>query len=69
MICTLAEANKEGDAKAIWDTDKPEEVAAAKAVYDNLRAKGYIAFSVDKDGKQKARMREFDPKAGGPAAA
>jgi hypothetical protein len=64
MTGRLAEANKEGDAKAIWDSEKPDEVAAARAQYDLLKKKGYAAFRVGADGKKTEKMKDFDPNAG-----
>jgi hypothetical protein len=52
-----------GHSKQIWDKDVPEEVAAAKAAFDALKAKGYSAFYVQNDGKDGKRMDEFDKNA------
>jgi hypothetical protein len=52
---------REGDTKMLWDTDKPDEVEAAKKQFDFLKGKGYVAFKVDKDGKQLTeRVTAFD---------
>jgi len=54
-----------GDTKHIWDPNKPEEVEAARALYNSLTGKGYTAFhATGKDGSQGDQMREFDPNAG-----
>ena len=37
---------KEGDTRLIWDKTKPAEVQAAREMFDSLKAKGYLAFSV-----------------------
>lgn len=52
-----------GDTKTTWDADNPDEVAAARGVFDKMRAKGYRAFRVDGD-ERGARMDVFDPAAG-----
>lgn len=53
-----------GDSKHIWDKNKPVEVEAAKAMFDTLTKKGYLAFHVQgKEGEKGEQMKEFDPKA------
>lgn len=59
-LCVL---DKTGDTKVIWDAKNEAEVAAAKATFDALKAKGYLAYSVSKDGSKGEVIREFDPKA------
>ena len=40
------------------------KVAQARATFDGLRAKGYVAFRVEgKDGAKGSVMHEFDPAA------
>ena len=54
-----------GDIKQIWDPTKPDEVAAARETFNNLRKKNYLAFRVvGKDGDKGEQIREFDPSAG-----
>lgn len=55
---------KSGDNKQIWDPDNEAETEAARAVFNSLTAKKYIAFHVKDDGKKAERMPEFDPDAG-----
>jgi len=53
-----------GDTRQTWDPARPDEVAAAKKVYDELKEKRYAAFRVDKEsGNRGEQMREFDPNA------
>jgi hypothetical protein len=53
-----------GDTKHIWDKNKPEEVEAARALFNALTAKNYKAFyATDKDGKKGEPMKTFDPDA------
>lgn len=52
-----------GDFKVIWDSDKPDEVTAARDQHDKLKAKGYRAFKVDKKGEAGELMTKFDPEA------
>jgi hypothetical protein len=61
----MAIMGKEGDTKQIWDPEKPDEVDAARVLFDSLKAKGYSAFSVHgKDGEKGKEMKFFDPAAG-----
>ncbi len=60
----IAVMGKEGDVKTIWDRSKPDEVAHARATFDTMRKKGYLAFRCsNKDGDKGEQMREFDPDA------
>lgn len=54
---------RDGDTKVIWDKNKPEEVEAARLMFDALRKKNYLAFKVkgDKGDKGDEQIREFDP--------
>lgn len=49
-----------GDVKVIWDPERPEEVEAARAQFDQLRGKGYMAYTVDARGRKGTQIREFD---------
>ena len=59
----LCELSVEGDMKTIWDADNADEVDAAKAQFDKLKKKGYLAFKVKKDGEKGEMVNEFDPEA------
>ena len=50
-----------GDTKLIWDVDNADEVDAAKATFDKLRKKGYVAYSVNKKQDKGEVLTEFDP--------
>lgn len=53
-----------GDLKVVWDPDRPEEVAAARAQFDQLvGGKGYMAYRVRTGGRKGDQIREFDPAA------
>jgi hypothetical protein len=60
---SLAVLDRTGDTKLIWDPDNDVEVASARRTFDDLRAKGFLAYSVDKGGKKGTVIREFDPDA------
>ena len=52
--------NHEGDTKLIWDSENKDEVEAAKKMFNELKGKGYSAFSVKKNGEQGRRLTNFD---------
>lgn len=53
-----------GDTKVMWDSDNADEVAAAKKTFDDLRAKGFLAFKVvGKAGDKGEQITKFDPEA------
>lgn len=52
-----------GDSKLIWDGDVPTEVEAARAQFDTLKSKGYVAYSVTRKGDKGSVIHEFDPTA------
>lgn len=51
-----------GDTKVIWDMSKKEEVKHAEDTFKKLKKKGYLAYSVKKDGGKGSVMHSFDPK-------
>jgi len=63
---TLTITDATGDTKIIWDPDKPDEVAAAKAAFDAGKKKKMLSYSVDPDSGARTGevIREFDPQAG-----
>ncbi len=64
-VNTLHVLDQTGDTRTMWDPNVDEEVKAAKAQFDSLKKKGYLAYRVDPDTGNKGQvMREFDPKAG-----
>lgn len=52
-----------GDTKIKWDKDIPDEVDTARIMFNDMKKKGYIAYSVEKKSKKGQIMREFDPQA------
>lgn len=54
---------KEGDTKVIWSAENEDEVAQAKKTFTDLLKKGFLAFSVKKDGDKGEQVKEFDPAA------
>jgi hypothetical protein len=59
----LAVMDRTGDTKVIWDRHNEAEVEAARATFDSLRSKGYLAYTVNKDGTTGEVIRAFDPTA------
>jgi len=54
---------KAGDVKTVWNRDNEDEIAAARAQFDSLKAKGYLAFRCNANGDKGEQIREFDPTA------
>lgn len=52
--------DQNGDTKLIWDSTKPDEVKNAERTFRDLKAKGYVAYSVDKKGEKGTVLNEFD---------
>lgn len=60
----LAIMGRPGDTKVIWSRDRPEEVENARRTFDDLRKKGYLAWSVrGRDGEKDVQIHAFDPDA------
>lgn len=60
----MAVMDHKGDSKHIWDPAKPDEVAAARAAFDALKKKGYLAYEVEETGKKGKLILKFNPAAG-----
>lgn len=52
-----------GDTRLTWSSDNPDEVANAERTFKDLKAKGYMAFSVKKDGEKNEVISAFDKNA------
>lgn len=59
-LCVL---DRTGDTKLIWDSAQDDEVEAARRTFDDLKKKGYLAYSVNKKGDKGEVMKKFDPDA------
>lgn len=59
-LCIL---DRTGDTKIVWDSTKKDEVDNVKEQYDKLKKKGYMAYSVKKNGEKGELLHEFDPEA------
>jgi len=60
---TLAAMDETGDTKTIWDPRNPDEVEAAEGTFKMLKKKGYLIYTVGKDGEKNKAITTFDPKA------
>lgn len=60
---TMQVLDTTGHSTTTWNKDNADEVAAARATFDAMKAKGYTAFKVRGNGQQGARMDTFDPEA------
>jgi hypothetical protein len=54
---------REGDLKVVWDKANEAEVGSARSTFDELRAKGHLAYKVKRDGGKGEMIRTFDPDA------
>jgi hypothetical protein len=52
-----------GDVKITWDPKNKEEVAAAEKAFDDLIAKGHLAYDTS-DEKDRKAIKKFNAKAG-----
>lgn len=55
--------DRTGDTKTEWNPADPEEVRAAREVFDTLRKQGYAAARMEGETAGEI-IREFDPSAG-----
>ena len=52
---------REGDVRTTWDRNNPDEVATARATFDEMTGKGHWAYAVRRDGSKGEMIRKFDP--------
>ena len=51
-----------GDTKVIWDASKPDEVENARRTFNDLKKKGYLAYSVKGEkGDPDKQLFSFEP--------
>lgn len=63
MTGTMEVMDRTGDTKVIWSRDNEDEVQNARRTFNDLRKKGYIAYSVKGDGDKGKVITEFDAEA------
>ena len=57
VLCVLDDS---GDSRMQWNKNDPEQVAKARARFDELRKKGYLGYKVDKSGGIGEVLQAFD---------
>ena len=58
---SIAVLNRSGDSKLIWDRTNEDEVAAAAALFDSLKAKSFLAYRAKgKKGTRDEQITKFD---------
>lgn len=65
MTGELVTMDGSGDTKVIWSVGNADEEAAARGLFDSLKARGYLAYKVQgKEGERGEVIRSFDKTAG-----
>jgi len=59
MKCKLSMMDSSGDKEVTWQPDSPGEVAAAKAIFDAVKKRGYLVYSQPAEGSGIA-LGQFD---------
>jgi len=59
----MATMNSSGDLKTMWNSDKTAEVEVARAQFQSMKAKGYMAYRINREGDKGEVMDKFDPEA------
>ncbi len=62
MVGTLRTLDTKGDTKISWNSENPADVESARASFNLLRGKGYMAYRTER-GNRGTQLREFDPEA------
>lgn len=60
----LSIIDQTGDTKYIWDTENQDEIDVAENMFDQLKEKRYIAYTVAANGKKGEIINRFDPELG-----
>lgn len=57
---------EDGDVKVSWAPGNADETETARATFDRMLGKGYLAYRTSGRGSraQRDQIREFDPQAG-----
>ena len=63
-LAEMSILDRSGDTTVTWDKDNADEVENAKRTFDDLKKKGFVAYSVKgRNGEKGEILREFDPDA------
>jgi hypothetical protein len=58
----LHQLNQHGDVPIMWNENNPDEVAVARAAFDNAKKAGFVIYrSEGKDGHRGQVVHEFNP--------
>lgn len=60
MTGEMAILDTTGHTRLMWDSNSPDEIENARRTFNDLRSKGYIAYSVKERGDAGEVLREFD---------
>lgn len=63
IVNELLILDETGDTKFIWDQAAQAEVDEAKATFERMKKKGYVAYKVDHRGEKGEVIDRFDPTA------
>ena len=61
MKCKLSMMDSSGDKEVTWHPDSASEVAAAKAIFEAVRKRGYMVYS-QPAGESGVALGQFDAK-------
>lgn len=53
--------DRSGDMKLIWSADKAAEIETAREMFEKMKKKGYLAYTVNKKHEKGEVIRSFDP--------
>lgn len=59
MRCKLSVMDSSGDREVSWEPDSPRDVAAAKAIFDEVKRRGYLVYS-QPAGASGVALGQFD---------
>lgn len=60
LLCAMDDT---GDSRIQWERSDPLQVEKARLRFDELKKKGYMAYSVNSKGDQGVVLGDFDPTA------
>lgn len=63
LLHELIILDETGDTKLVWDADRQAEIDEAKATFERMKKKGYVAYKVDRKGDKGEVIEHFDPTA------
>lgn len=59
----MAIMDRTGDTKIMWDRNNKDETDNARKQFDHWKGKGYLAYTVKKNGEPDTQIHTFDPTA------